>query len=180
MGIIKIKTQRMQFEKDNDYLMYDGGEGDAVAAAEVAGGAAKGCDDEDKCCKCLPLGCGVKTLGVLTIIQAVLMILGGLQLLDGDTFIWGLIQMIVSIGPIYAAFKFIQCFRNDTVETRSALPKAFVIQYIFFCIGALLNFLGLLFGSPSVFSISPLINIGIQGLFTYYFFTVLVRYIIFK
>ena len=58
----------------------------------------KGCEDADKCCICLPIGCGLKTMSVVGIISTVVyMGLAGL-LTAVDTAAGAI--MFVAIGPM--------------------------------------------------------------------------------
>ena len=112
----------MQFEKvDDDYLMYDGG--DATATAKDKAAAAKtalgskdtpaSCDSDDTCCKCLPLGMGVLLLGVFVVVNGCLMTLNGLEALFGHgDVIWGIISLAFCVGPLYAAWRFLQWYRD--------------------------------------------------------------------
>tara|TARA_B110000285_G_C14786415_1_gene450954 strand:- start:230 stop:580 length:351 start_codon:yes stop_codon:yes gene_type:complete len=116
----------MQFEKvDDDYLMYDGGAATADKAASVVPEAT--CDDDDKCCKVIPLGLGVLILGFWVVINAGLMALAGIETL-ADSALWGIICLGLCVGPMYSAFRFFQWYKDkDSQETRGRLPMAYVI-----------------------------------------------------
>ena len=106
---------------DDDFHMYDGGDTMDqmdVAAATSATKAAFDhkntdpacCDDEDHCCKCIPLTLGIKLLGVWVIISTILMILGGLHVIDASA-LWGIISLAMCVGPAFCSFRFFQWFR---------------------------------------------------------------------
>ena len=97
------KNIRQNLIEDID-VMYDGGDSDA------------------KCCGCIELTCGVKTLGVFSILGA-LGVLSNLKSISAVP-VLATAGILCGIPAFIAAWWFIQWFKEDTKETREKLVKA--------------------------------------------------------
>ena len=94
-------------------------------------------------------------LGIFVVINGFLMVIAGISTMT-DSFILGLISLILTVGPVYCAWRFLQWFRNkDSTVTRGRLPMAYLIQFVFYAIGVVLAFIG------DSTNIGDLIEVGI-------------------
>ena len=168
----------MQFEKvDDDYLMYDGGDAATKAADKAAPKEnpvkPSSCDSEDSCCKCLPLGCGVSLLGIFSIINTILLVISGIDIL-GDDAVWGVVALAMTVGPVYCTWRFSQWFRDkDNEHTRGKLPCAYLVMYFFYALGNIFAIMG----DDGLNWLGFAIQIGVQFFLTWYYYKVLKRYV---
>ena len=98
----------MLFEKveDDDYTLYMGGAAEAADGDNKSKVPPANCDDEEHCCKCIPLTFGVKLIGIFIIINAGLMLIDGFTMMGLD-FVMGLICVLLALGPVFAAWRFL-------------------------------------------------------------------------
>ena len=93
---------------------------------------------EDKCCLCLPIVCGMKTLTILMILgnaSAIIQILSGLGSANAIAIILGLGNVVLSGGVIYLLAGWL-CDAGDD-EKRKNLVKGLLINVAQTCLQAL-------------------------------------------
>ena len=80
----------------------------------------------EKCCFCLPLDCGAKTIAALTIISTVMTITSAFIEEDGWAFYWSLItvQLIMSVFWVAALV-------SPSVTTKTAAFWAYLVLIVF-------------------------------------------------
>ena len=156
----------MQFEKvEDDSLLYDGGE--AVPHHE--------CDSPDRCCKIVPLRCGVTLLGVFCVINGAMMALNGITALTGSV-IWGCMCFVMVAGPIYAAYKWKAWYADqDNKDLRETLPRAFLVQFIAYILANIFS----IFGCRTDGIIMDIIDIIVMSCLTIYYYKVLKRFVVY-
>ena len=87
-----------------------------------------GCEGDDKCCICIPIGIGVKILAVFGIIGAVWAPIQAFFLLE---FIVAFIFFAVAaVIALYVGILYLKYLMADTQENRDNLPKAVVLSFL--------------------------------------------------
>ena len=92
------------------------------------------------CCWCFPVEKGLRILMWFTIVGACLSILGlvGALMQMASNPIAGIFSIIQVIVVCYQAFLFIQFIKNDNLETREMVVKAFMIGFLMMILSNLL------------------------------------------
>ena len=105
-------------------------------ATQYEGGA-----ENEKCCLCFEIGCGVKTLSILGAIGGIaLAVLGVLAL--SVNLVAGLLMIAFCLPQLAAGWLFIQYLREDSKETREGLIKAGTFQLFASVLTGAFNILG--------------------------------------
>ena len=101
----------MQFEKVIDDELLEGGGQSKKIRHPVKHIEPANCDEEDKCCKCIPLRLGVKFLIIICLFNAYLMYATAHRRMKDEKAL-NIICMILMVGPLYAFCRFIVWYRN--------------------------------------------------------------------
>ena len=128
-----------------------------------------------KCCICFPIATGMKIMGVLSVIQAVLLILGGAAALALAPI--AAVIMFLFCGPaFFCAFQWFKWLRVDNEETRENVQKWMKIMILVVLLNVILNCVQLMMNKQSALIMNAAINGAINVVVAWYFWSVTVKY----
>jgi len=92
--------------------------------------------NDNKCCIFMDLECGVQVLGIIQLFNCVFWSIMMLQSLMGTLFsgagvwVWIIVMFCVNIPVFIGGFYYFQYFRNKSMETKSKLPRAHLMNIV--------------------------------------------------
>ena len=88
-------------------------------------GAEASNEPQENCCYCIPADLGVKVIGIMTILSVFWPVYSVLFMISiGNDFVTIFLGILCDLPRFYSAFIFILFLRNNTVKTRSLIPRA--------------------------------------------------------
>ena len=134
-------------------------------------------ENEEKCCWCFPIKCGVFLIGLGIFANALKYIQLILSLLDGYL-IYAILFGVATLPMALAAYLFIAFFRDqDNREKRDGLVKACHLVVLSMLIGVAIYVVELLTGATTfALLIAKVVQVAINGLVYLYYAGVCTRY----
>ena len=132
---------------------------------------------EEKCCLCFPIKCGLQVLAVLSSINGILLIVGGVLVLLGNL-IFGIIQVVLAAPFLLVCYYNFKWFMEDSAENRKLLTFAFLITIVLELFAAASNTFLIIFGDElqKQTAMSTIVASAIGILLSFYFWQVSKRY----
>ena len=100
--------------------------------------------DTEKCCLCIPIKTGMKIMAILSMIQAVLLIIVGIMALAVP--LVAVVFLIMAALPLMVSFQWFKWLKEDNSETTSNVEKWMRIQMfvngILYILGTILKIAG--------------------------------------
>ena len=88
----------------------------------------------DKCCLCFEIECGISTLGILQIVQAIFWLwnIFAVLLLAGvggvGIIVWIIVMAICVFPVLIGAWYYFKFFKNKNMDTKAKLPRAHLMN----------------------------------------------------
>lgn len=115
------------------------------------------------CCGCLPVKCGVTTIGIFTLVLVIFLAVSNFFLLLNEYIHWWhpTILLVLLVPAILATCFFVVFFTKDKTKTRSKLPYGCILIIISFSLAAIWTIVYYL-----AFYKHPVVYVGMNGEYT--------------